>query len=618
MKDHFAFHHSSTLASSNLLQIQNGYKAFGQQVLFDNVTFSINEDEHIGIIGPNGAGKTTLFKILNNEDELNSGQIIRSHSLRLGYLSQHDLWLPEETGNSYLERVCKIPVWEAKTLGRSLQIDDKIYAAQIRSLSGGYRMRIKLVGLLGSNPNLMLLDEPTNYLDLETTLILERFLQNYEGAFLLISHDREFLRRTTDHTLEVEAGEITKFNGHIDDYFEQKALLESQLAAQARNQSEKRKAILEFVERFGAKATKAKQAQSRLKMLDKMETIEIKAAPVKSKIQIAPPPHTGRTIIKVENADFGYSEKTILKNVNFEIKKGEHVAVVGLNGTGKSTLIKGLSGSLPPLKGNVSLGYQVQLSMFNQFVAESLDPNLTVLESLEEAAPKSTSFQEIRNMAGALLFGENGIQKKIQMLSGGEKSRVALGQVLLQNTPCLLLDEPTNHLDFHTVEALTQALEQYTGTILVVSHDRGFIRRIAKQIIEIRDGGASYYPGTYDDYVWHLQNSSTVNPVSQTTPVKTPSTVFQVERPQDKPKTDLRETSRRLRELERKKKKCEDEITRLEAENAALNKKIAETAKPDPKDITHFSQNSIHTEDLENQWLQYEAEIEKLKHENKA
>jgi ATP-binding cassette, subfamily F, member 3 len=273
----------------NLLQFQEGSKSYGSRLLFDKATFSVNEEEHVGVIGPNGAGKSTLFRILTGEEEVDVGSIVRSRRLRLGYLSQHDQWENEETGNSYLERVASLPLWDLKSRGRVLQLDEEILAKPVLSLSGGYRMRIKLLGLLGQEPNLMLLDEPTNYLDLETTLVLERFLQGYEGAFLLISHDREFLRRTTDHILEVEGGEMTKFNGNIDDYFEQKELLRQQLEARAAGQAEKRKQILDFVARFGAKATKAKQAQSRLKALAKMESIEIKPLPVSAAIRIPAP-----------------------------------------------------------------------------------------------------------------------------------------------------------------------------------------------------------------------------------------------------------------------------------------------------------------------------------------
>jgi ATP-binding cassette subfamily F protein 3 len=235
----------------NLIQLQKGSKGFGSKTLFDAASFAVNEHEHVGVIGPNGAGKTTLFKILTEEESLDSGTLVRSRRLRLGYLSQHDQWTAGETVESFVERGATMPIWEMKALGAGLGLSETHYASAVDSLSGGYRMRAKLLRLIGSQPNLMLLDEPTNYLDLETLLVLEKFLQGFDGAFLLISHDREFLRRTTDHTLEVEAGDVVKYNGNIDDYFEQKEMLRSQLEARAQSLEEKRKEILDFVARFG-------------------------------------------------------------------------------------------------------------------------------------------------------------------------------------------------------------------------------------------------------------------------------------------------------------------------------------------------------------------------------
>ncbi len=233
----------------NLLQVQGGNKSFGPRTLFDGASFAVNEEEHVGVIGPNGAGKTTLFKILTGEESLDSGQIVRSRALRLGYLAQHDEWTTDTTIEGYLTQHCHTPIWKLKTLGHGLGLADDMFDRPIASFSGGFRMRVKLLSLIGQEPNLMLLDEPTNYLDLETLLVLENFLQDFKGAFLLISHDREFLRRTTDHILEVEAGDMTKYNGNIDDYFEQKTMLRSQLEARAMSIQEKRKEVLDFVAR---------------------------------------------------------------------------------------------------------------------------------------------------------------------------------------------------------------------------------------------------------------------------------------------------------------------------------------------------------------------------------
>lgn len=370
-------------------------------------------------------------------------------------------------------------------------------------------MRAKLLHLLGEEPNLMMLDEPTNYLDLETLLVLEEFLQSYEGAFLLISHDREFLRRTTDHILEIEAGDFTKYGGNIDDYFEQKELLRSQLEARAMSMAAKKQEVLDFAARFGAKASKARQVQSRIRQMNKMETIELKPLPMAATINIPPPTHTGKIALEIKDADVGYEEsRPILQRLSFKIETGDRVGVVGYNGAGKSTLLKSIAKELPTLFGDVEWGYQVSAGYYAQHVAERLNPNHSVLDALSSTAHREVRPQEILNLAGALLFSGDNVRKKIQVLSGGEKARVALGQILLKKSPLLLMDEPTNHLDFYTVESLTQALATYQGTVIVVSHDRGFVRRVASKILEVKAGQASLYPGSYDDYVWSVQQRS--------------------------------------------------------------------------------------------------------------
>jgi ATP-binding cassette subfamily F protein 3 len=488
-----------------LLQLQAGFKSYGPKVLFEEAGFAINEGEHVGVIGPNGAGKTTLFKILVGQEHLDSGEVTKSQQLRLGYLEQESDWAVDEKVEDYLGNSCIKPLWELKQLGIRLGLTENHFQAQLKSLSGGYRMRVKLLYLIGQEPNLLLLDEPTNFLDLETLLVLENFLQEFKGAFLLISHDREFLRRVTDHILEVESGDMVKFAGNLDDYFEQKAQLAEILQKQALSQQAKKKSIMDFVTRFGAKATKARQAQSRLKQLGKMETIELKAAPTHSSINIPPASPTGKMILEIENVSCGYPERTILKNVNLRLERGNHLGIVGLNGAGKSTLLKSLAMQIPLLEGEIKWGHQVRYSYFAQHTPEALDPNHSVLEAMAHAAPKEITQQDILNIAGSLLFSGDAVHKKVRVLSGGEKSRVALGQILLQKSPLLLLDEPTNHLDFDTVEAMTHSLERYEGTIVTVSHDRGFIGRVANKILEVNNGLLTLYPGTYDEYVWSLQ-----------------------------------------------------------------------------------------------------------------
>ena len=492
----------------NLLQLTEGFKQYGTKVLFDDARFAINEGEHVGVIGPNGAGKTTLFKILVGQEHLDSGELITSKSLKIGYLEQEAREPLDKSAEEYLTEISLTPIWELKQLGLDLGLSEKHFAVPFHELSGGYRMRMKLLSLIGQQPNLMLLDEPTNFLDLESIMALEKFLQGYAGAFLLISHDREFLKRTTDHTLEVESGEITKFPGHIDDYFEQKAQMRVILEAQAANQEAKRKHLQDFVDRFGAKATKARQAQSRVKQLEKMEKIEIKDLPVRARIKIPPPSHTGKEALSIIEADLGYETKKVISDLSLRLETGVHLGVVGFNGAGKSTLLKSLAGRLPLLSGERKLGYQVSLSYYAQHVAEDLNLDDTVLDALQSVAHKDITQQEILGIAGSLLFSGESVNKKVRVLSGGEKSRVALGQILLRRSPLLLMDEPTNHLDFDTVNALTEALRTYPGTVIVVSHDRSFIGRIATKILEIRDGRAEIYPGTYDDYLWSLEKGS--------------------------------------------------------------------------------------------------------------
>jgi ATP-binding cassette subfamily F protein 3 len=560
----------------NLLQLQRGSKHFGTKVLFETASFAINAGEHVGVIGPNGAGKTTLFKILVGQEHLDDGQLTTAQSLRVGYLEQESEWALDQSAEEYLTAHCLKPIWELKQIGRDLGLEAEHFASPLHRLSGGYRMRMKLLYLIGLEPNLMLLDEPTNFLDLESVLALENFLQDYAGAFLLISHDREFLRRTTEFTLEDEGGDIVKFPGHIDDYFEQKAQLRDILAAQAANLEAKRRHIQDFVDRFRAKATKAKQAQSRLKQLNKMDVVTLKDLPVRARIRIPPPVHTGRETLTLSNADLGYAERLVLRDVHLRLERGAHLGIVGHNGAGKSTLLKALAGTIPVLRGERALGFQVTLAHFSQHVTEQLDLNDSVLEALQRAAQREVSGQDILNMAGSLLFSGDDVHKKVRVLSGGEKSRVALGQILLKRSPLLLLDEPTNHLDFDTVEAMTEALRDYPGTLVVVSHDRGFIGRVANRILEIRDGRLELYPGTYDEYVWSLQQGmlSERKGGDDTTIRSAPDT----DGPLLESKFNFKEESKRLqgqiKEHQRKIVKCEDLIVNLSGKRDQLTHEL--------------------------------------------
>ncbi len=575
----------------NLLQMNQANKQYGAKILFRDAGFSINQGEHVGVIGPNGAGKTTLFKIIVGQETLDSGQITKSNGLRIGYLEQESEWNVQESVENYLSTQTITPIWTLRQLGLSLGLSEALFSMKLADLSGGYRMRVKLLYLIGLEPDLMLLDEPTNFLDLESILALEKFLQDYKKSFLLISHDREFLRRTTEYTLEVEAEEINKFPGNIDDYFEQKAELQKVLAAQIQNQETKRKHLQDFIDRFGAKATKARQAQSRMKQLDKMEIIETKKIPPRARILLPPATATGKEILQIEQADLGYANKVILSNVQLRVEKNDKIGIVGFNGAGKSTLLKSIGERIPLLKGNLKWGHQVRLSYFAQHLTEDLHPEDTVLDSLQKKAHKDCVAQDILNIAGSLLFSGEAIHKKIKVLSGGEKTRVALGQILLQKSPLLLLDEPTNHLDFDTVNALAEALANFDGTIITVSHDRSFIRQVSQKIIEIKDGKAELYPGNYDEYVWSLEKGALSERASTTaTAPQNPQSSVQNQEKKWNYKEETKRLNSEIKELERKILKTEELLHKLaqqiEEKNADLLKSQGLQAQEVAKSIS--------------------------------
>ncbi len=561
----------------NLLQLYGAKKQYGAKILFNNAGFSINQGEHVGVIGPNGAGKTTLFKIIVGHETLDSGEITKLNGLRIGYLEQESEWSLTETAEQYLQNNCLKPIWDLKQIGLGLGLTEDHFQKKLSDLSGGYRMRMKLLYLIGLEPDLMLLDEPTNFLDLESILTLEKFLQDYNQAFLLISHDREFLRRTTEYTLEVESEEITKFPGHIDDYFEQKAELQKVLVAQAANLDAKRKHMQDFVDRFKAKATKARQAQSRMKQLDKMEKIEIKALPTRARINLPTPIQTGKEVLTIENACLGYgADHIILKNVNLRIEKNQRLGIVGFNGAGKSTLLKSIADRIDLLSGTKKLGYNVSLSYFAQHLTEDLNAEDTVLDSLQKKAYKDSTAQEILNIAGSLLFSGESIYKKVKVLSGGEKTRVALGQILLQKHPLLLMDEPTNHLDFDTVNALAEALSEYQGTLIVVSHDRSFISRISNKILEIRNGSVELFPGSYDDYLWSLEKGALKERYAEAdlTENKSKSSNSTTTEKKFNYKEETKRINSEIKELERKILKTEEIIFSLQTQIEDFNNQL--------------------------------------------
>ena len=414
-----------------------------------------------------------------------------------------------------------------------------------------------------------------------------------------------------------------KYNGSLDDYFEQKEMLRSQLEARALSLKEKREEVLKFVARFGAKASKASQAQSRLKSLNKMETIEVKALPLSATIRLPVPIRVGKVIARVENVNLGYENKTVLKNVNMVLQNGDHLAVVGLNGAGKSTFLKALALQLKPQSGIVEYGYQVTTGYYAQHVAESLNSSRNVIDEMISKAHPDVTRQEALNMAGSLLFSGDDIKKKISVLSGGEKSRVALGQILLQKAPCLILDEPTNHLDFQTVEALTQALMSYQGTVAVVSHDRSFIRRIGTKILEINHGHVSVYPGSYDEYVWSLERGvlserKPANTENLEAPFKANALKERVAREGGNYKEIKKNLDKQMRQCEKNLSSTVEELKMLNQNLALLNEKIANGSGEEiPLAIKDLLVVQSRIDKLESDWLDLTEKKEKFETELK-
>jgi ATP-binding cassette subfamily F protein 3 len=487
-----------------LISVQGVTKSFGPRVLLDDVSFNVSEGEHIGFIGRNGAGKSTLLQIMAGKEMADRGSVELMPQLTLGYLEQHEDFFPGETVRMYLERKSKKPEWECDRMAGRFELKRERLDTILSTLSGGYRMRVKLAAMLLEDPNLLLLDEPTNYLDLQTQLLFEEFLRTFRGAFIIVSHDRELLKRTCEITLEVDRGNIERYSGNIEEWFAYKEERVREAERHNRTIEAQRRHMQEFVDRFRYKASKATQAQERLKRLAKLEKIDI-AQPLKtSRIRI--PPTDGRNIValRLQDLSIGYNDRAVASEINIEIMKGVHVGVLGENGQGKSTLLKTLVGSIPAIEGNVRWGHKLKIGWYAQHVHEALNGMETVGNYLTRQSEGYLS-EEILRMAGNFLFSIDDLEKTCGMLSGGEKARACLAGLLLAKPDVLILDEPTNHLDMETVEALGDALRDWDGTIIFVSHSRTFVNLVATVIWDVGDGRVTPFPGTYEEYVWQLK-----------------------------------------------------------------------------------------------------------------
>jgi ATP-binding cassette, subfamily F, member 3 len=498
------------MANQLLLQVREIYKSYGEKIIFEDANVSIVEKQKIGVIGRNGAGKSTLFKMIMGVEEIDRGEIVQMPELRLGYIPQVDPFTPEETVLGFLQRYTKREEWECAKVAAQFQLKGEMLTKKIGDLSGGYQMRVKLTSTLLFEPNLLLLDEPTNYLDLSTLILLENFLKTFKGGFLCITHDREFIKKTCTSTMEVEHGKIVLHPEPLEDYLEYKEEQKALAANVNKNIELKQKQLQTFVDRFGSKASMAKSAQSKMKQIDRLDNKKIGIAHALSTVKMMIPKTLTRsgTGLVIENLTIGYPEKTIASGIRLDVEKGKKVAILGDNGQGKSTLLKTLTGSLPALSGEARWSPDLKVAYYAQHVHLALDPKETVEQYLRRVTNPELNDSTICMMMGNFLFKKSDTQKRVEVLSGGEKARLCLAGMFLSKSDVLLLDEPTNHLDFETVEAMGAALGEFNGTVFVVSHDRTFVNLLASEVWEVGNGHVKRVLGSYEDYVWQKEQDA--------------------------------------------------------------------------------------------------------------
>jgi ATP-binding cassette subfamily F protein 3 len=532
----------------SLVIVQGLSLSYGKKVLFEDSAFSIGPTDRIGLVGANGTGKSTLLKILTGQVTPDGGTITFRRGARLGYLPQDLSELPPGTvleavmsavpGRDALEArlvATERQLAEATVEAEQLELASTLAelheerdhfddhygthrAARIllglgfttadftrpaSELSGGWKMRVALAGLLLQDPDLLLLDEPTNHLDLPTLAWFDGFMRRSRKAMVLISHDREFLNRQIGRVLSLELEGARSWSGNVDDYRRQRADEIERLLAQAEKQAAKRAQLEAFVNRFRAKASKAAQAQSKMKQLEKMEAVEVREERDTMAFRFPPAPQSGREVVRLEGIAKRWGSRVVYENVTQQLLRGQRVAVVGMNGAGKTTLLRLITGELEADAGQLIFGHNVVQGYYAQHHADTLDKTQTVLEEMMDLVPDKTQAY-VRSVLGAFLFSGDDVDKKIGVLSGGERARVALARLLLKPANFLVLDEPTNHLDLDSSEALIEALEGYDGTLLFVSHNRSFLDALATHVWDVRDRTVVPYPGNLSEYLQHL------------------------------------------------------------------------------------------------------------------
>jgi len=618
-----------------MIQLSAAGKRFGPKILFEDLNWLITPKERVGIVGANGTGKSTLLKVLAGIEGLDYGSINVMKGIRAGYLPQDGITLSGRTVfDECLAVFAEIHALEAEqqhlahrmseldhstadyqqiaeryhlvqsefTARNGYNIESRVGAVlsglgfgredwprRVEEFSGGWQMRIALAKLLLEEPNLLLLDEPTNHLDLEARNWLESYLETYPHAFVLISHDRFFLDVTVSRIAEIWNKRVWFYTGGYSKFEQQKTERQAQLEAAYANQRDRIEQLEAFINRFRAQATKAKQVQSRIKELEKIERIEIPPDEKTIHFRFPQPKPSGRIVAEFRNVSKSYGEKHVFSGASFNIERGDRIALVGVNGAGKSTLIKILSGEEPVTAGEYVTGHNVTADYFAQDQYKALDTDAAILDDLGQVAPRSNN-TELRSILGCFLFSEDDVFKKIGVLSGGERNRYALARMLMMPGNFLLLDEPTNHLDMRAKDVLLTALQEYNGTVVFVSHDRYFIDKLATRVIEVADGGVHVFPGNYEDYLWRKNGGGTPDAVviagpksapasSQVNASKPKTTVAAsaavVEKAAEKDEKQRRLNPIKFRQMKQRQRAIEDEITRLEVEIADFEQALS-------------------------------------------
>jgi len=647
-----------------MLQLSGAGKRFGTKLLFEDVNWLITPDERTGLVGGNGTGKSTLLKILAGIESVDYGAISRTKGMTLGYLPQDGLAM---RGKTVFEECLSVfdelrnMEAEAEILTGSLSdlkpgspayqvaadryshIMDVLHTHDIYTLdyqvgtvlgglgfakedwerrteefSGGWQMRIALAKLLLEKPSLLLLDEPTNHLDLETRNWLEDYLRNYEHAFVLISHDRYFLDVTVGKTVEVWNKHAHFYTGGYEKFIVQKEERKTQLLNAYKNQRDRIEALEAFINRFRAQATKAKQVQSRIKELEKIERIVVPEDEATIHFTIPQPPASGRTVIEVSHLSKSYPTphggiKRVLEDVSFQIDRGDRIALVGANGAGKSTLIRMLSGLEEPNSGEIKLGHNVLADYFAQDQYKVLDGNAKMLDDIAGTASK-VPVVELRSLLGCFMFSGDDVFKQLGVLSGGERNRYAMAKMLVSPANMLLLDEPTNHLDLRAKDVLLDAIRKFSGTVLFVSHDRYFIDGLATRVFEVEDRRVHIYPGNYEDYLWRKQGgpekvTAAVTSFASVASVTVPVTTSIVE--------DKKPVVKKLNPI--KLKLLEDEVSATEEAIAEWERRIAEAetrlavftnAEDQQKASANLDRLRLEHAELLNQWEELGTQLE--------